>query len=515
MESSLDSDSQNVLKCVAALQDLYSNTFQSSYRFSVEESDRDSHSRDASFHTLESPVAVAYPANSSEVAATIAICAKFKTPVVGFGAGTSLEGHALPARKGSVTLNMRENMQQILDLNERDMTVRVQAGVSYTELNEFLRPYKLFFPPDPGAGATIGGMIATSCGGTNALKYGTVKSSVLSVKVVTADGKELETRRATRKSSAGYHLTEWFIGSEGTLGIITEATLQLHPIPPSSSVIILHFKSIRDAAHCASALVRDGTVDATRCELMDSAMVKAADMCLTPDQRNVADLKLGSTLLMVELTGEQKSVENRSETVKKIGLAAGASDDVKVAIEAERKEELWRIRKEAYWSAYALRPDASIWTTDVCVPLSRLAKCIQETQEDLDESGLIAPILAHAGDGNFHLLILINPDDQSEMKTASELNERLVRRALSYSGTCTGEHGVGSGKRHFLTEEYSQEALDVMRSMKQTLDPNGILNPDKIFPQSTPETPSHGRPPTFHQTPPSTPCAPDLTTVTE
>ncbi|EME28637.1 D-lactate dehydrogenase (cytochrome) [Galdieria sulphuraria] len=430
----------------------------------------ETHGSDISFHDKVLPDIVIYPQDTNEVSSILSICNQYQMPVVAYGGATSLEGHILPV-KGGVVLDF-SNMKRVIRVNLQDMDVTVEPGISWNELNDYLRPYGLFFPPDPGAGASIGGMVATSCGGTNAVKYGTMKENVLSLKVVLADGKVIHTRQRVKKSSAGYDLTHLFIGSEGTLGIVTEAVLKLHPIPESHGVAMCYFDKIEDATSAVIDIVR-ASVDCGRIELMDDLMVKAVNKSegLHLEEKPV---------LLFELAGSTHAVNEQMEKILNI-TKNHKGQNFEYATEPEKREGLWRARKDALWSAYSLRPDCELWTTDVCVPVSRLSEMIHYTKEDLRKTNIVAPLIAHAGDGNFHLVILVRPNDKEEMEMVKSFNDRLVKRAISMEGTCTGEHGIGEGKREYLVTELGEDAIGLMRTIKEAFDPNGILNPGKVF----------------------------------
>jgi D-lactate dehydrogenase (cytochrome) len=367
---------------------------------------------------------------------------------------------------------MRE-MDQILRLSVPDMDVTVQAGITRRQLDEKLRPEGVFFSVDPGADATVGGMVATGASGTTSVRYGTVRENVLSLTVVTAGGEIVTTRSRARKSSAGYDLTHLMIGSEGTLGLITEATLKLQPTPEAMTAAACAFETLEGAVDCVIEVLAHG-IPIARIELLDEVQIDAVN--------RHAELALDvAPTLFLEFHGTAPEVEAQARDVRDIAKAHGGKDFQWAADEGERRG-LWHARHGAYDAARALRPGAQGFTTDACVPVSRLAECIAETKRDLDESGLIAPIVGHVGDGNFHLAILVDPDDPDELRRAVELNERLVRRAIGMGGTCTGEHGVGYGKAGFLEQELGSGAVEMMRAIKRALDPDELFNPGKIFP---------------------------------
>mmetsp|Transcript_32031 Transcript_32031/g.51754 ORF Transcript_32031/g.51754 Transcript_32031/m.51754 type:complete len:366 (+) Transcript_32031:117-1214(+) len=364
-------------------------------------------------------------------------------------------------------------MRKLVDLHIDDMDVVVQAGLSWQELNTLLEPFKLWFPVDPGPGASIGGMIGTSCSGTNAVRYGTMKANVLNLTVVLPNGEVVKTAQRARKSSAGYDLTHLFIGAEGTLGLVTEATLKLQRIPAASSVAVCSFPTIDDASKTVIQMMQQG-LSIGRVELLDIPMMRAINIHANfsyPEKPH----------LFFEFSGSEGAVRECIESVKSIAADHGASE-FKWATDKDERTRLWLARKEAYWAAGALRPGSEVWTTDVCVPISNLAKCIHETEEDLKKTFLIAPLVGHVGDGNFHLLILLDPNNAEELLEAQRLNKRLVMRAISMEGTCTGEHGVGVGKREYLIPELGPNAVQLMRTLKAAVDPQGIMNPGKLLP---------------------------------
>jgi D-lactate dehydrogenase (cytochrome) len=412
------------------------------------------------------------PRDTDECAAIVRACAARKVPIVPFGAGTSLEGH-IAALRGGICIDMRE-MDKVLRLSVPDMDVTVQAGVTRRRLDDVLRPEGVFFSVDPGADATVGGMVATGASGTTSVRYGTMRENVLSLTVVNAAGEVVKTRSRARKSSAGYDLTHLFIGSEGTLGLITEATLRLQPTPEAMTAAACAFASLEGAVDCVIDVLANG-IPVARIELLDEVQVDAVN--------RHADLALDvAPTLFLEFHGSPDEVEAQAREVSEIAAGHGGKDFAWAADESERRK-LWRARHRAYDAARALRPGAQGFTTDACVPVSRLAECIQQTKADLDESGLVAPIVGHVGDGNFHLAILVDPDDPDELRRAVELNERLVRRAIGFGGTCTGEHGVGYGKSGFLELELGAPAIELMRAVKRALDPDDLFNPGKIVPE--------------------------------
>ena len=429
------------------------------------------HGTDESWHPPATPDAVVLPHSTEEAADVVRACRDHKVPIVPFGAGTSLEGH-VAALRGGISVDMRE-MDEIVRLSVPDMDVTVQAGVTRRQLDDKLRPEGVFFSVDPGADATVGGMVATGASGTTSVRYGTMRENVLSLTVVTANGEIVKTRSRARKSSAGYDLTHLLIGSEGTLGLITEATLRLQPTPEAMTAAACAFKTLDGAIDCVIEVLANG-IPIARIELLDDVQIDAVN------RHAELDLAVAPTLFL-EFHGTPEEVEAQANDVREIAESHGGQDFQWAADEAERRG-LWRARHRAYEAARALRPGAQGFTTDACVPISSLAECISKTKRDLDESGLIAPIVGHVGDGNFHLAILVDPDDPDELRRAVELNDRLVRRAIALGGTCTGEHGVGYGKAAFLELELGAPAIEMMRAIKRALDPENLFNPGKILP---------------------------------
>jgi len=426
------------------------------------------HGKDESYHAPHSPDAVAFARSAQEVAAIVRLCSNYKTPVIAFGTGTSLEGH-VAALAGGVCIDLTQ-MDRILRVNAEDLDAVVEAGVTRKQLNEHLRDTGLFFPIDPGADASLGGMAATRASGTNAVRYGTMRENVLSLTVVLADGRVIRTARRARKSAAGYDLTRLFIGSEGTLGIITEVTVRLYGIPEAISAAVCAFPTIEDAVNTVILTIQIG-VPVARIELLDEAQMAATN------KYSKLNHKVAPTLFF-EFHGTPAGVAEQAETVKSIAADYGGND-FRWATTPEERSKLWQARHDAYYAALALRPGSKGWATDVCVPISRLAECISETQRDLADSPIPSALVGHVGDGNFHLVFMIDPQRPDEIAEAGRLNERMVARALAMEGTSTGEHGVGYGKMDFLVSEHG-EALSVMRSIKKALDPDNILNPGKI-----------------------------------
>lgn len=429
---------------------------------------REQHGRDESFHPSMPPDAVVFAQSTDEVSRVVSACAERGVPVIPFGTGTSLEGH-VAALRGGVSIDVTQ-MNKVLAVDAEDLDCRVQPGVTRKQLNEHLRDTGLFFPIDPGADASIGGMTATRASGTNAVRYGTMRENVLSLEAVMADGRVIRTARRSKKSAAGYDLTRLFVGSEGTLGVITEVTLKLYGIPEAISSAVCGFPDMESAVNTVILTIQSG-VPVARIELLDPLQMRACNRYSGLDYAE-------RPTLFFEFHGTEKGVVEQVEQVEGIARDFGG-DDFRWATRPEDRSKLWQARHDAYYAGLALRPGSKGIATDVCVPISRLADCILETQKDIAESGLIAPIVGHVGDGNFHLVIVVDPDDADEMARAEALNERMVMRALAMDGTCTGEHGVGYGKMGFLEAEHG-EALSVMRDIKRALDPNDIMNPGKI-----------------------------------
>ncbi len=440
-------------------------------RLSVADAVRDQHGRDESYHRTLAPDAVAFAESTEEVSAIVEICAAHRIPVVPFGTGTSLEGH-VGAVAGGVTVDL-SGMNRILEVNAEDLDCRVQAGVTRKQLNEYLRDQGLFFPIDPGADASIGGMCATRASGTNAVRYGTMRDNVLSLTVVMSDGRVIRTARRARKSAAGYDLTRLFVGSEGTLGVITEVQLKLHGIPEAISSAVCPFPDLDSAVGTAIATIQTG-VPVARVELLDDVQMRA---CIAFSKLEGFD---AVPTLFFEFHGTEAGVREQAETVQGIAAEFGGGG-FRWATKPEDRNKLWEARHNAHYATRALRAGCQVMSTDVCVPISRLAECIAESKADLDASGLLGIIVGHVGDGNFHIGYVIDPNDADEVDRAHAHNDRMVLRAIAMDGTCTGEHGVGRGKIHFMETEHG-DAVAVMRSIKHALDPSGILNPGKVLP---------------------------------
>ena len=431
---------------------------------------REQHGRDESPFDVPPPELVVFCESTDEVAAVVKLADQYAVPVIPYGAGSSLEGHLL-AVQGGVSIDVNR-MNRVLTVHPEDMTVTVQAGVTRTQLNDEVRHTGLFFPIDPGADASIGGMSATRASGTNAVRYGTMRENVLALTVVTSKGDVIHTGTRAKKSSAGYDLTRLMVGSEGTLGVMTEITLRLFPQPEAVSAAVCTFGSIADAVESTIEIIQMG-VPIARCELLDVNAVKAVN------RHDKLTLREGPMLLM-EFHGTPAGVKEQIETVEQITSAHGGLA-FEWAQTPEERTRLWTARHHAYFAGLQMRPGCRAVTTDTCVPISRLAECLLDTVAEVDASGLPYYIVGHVGDGNFHVAYLIDPNLPSERETAERLNVQLVERALRLDGTCTGEHGIGLHKMDFLVTEAGAGAVDMMRTVKHALDPKNIMNPGKIF----------------------------------
>jgi D-lactate dehydrogenase (cytochrome) len=429
----------------------------------------DEHGRSEAYHDPRSPDVVVFPETTEEVRRIVGLCAGSGTPVVPFGAGTSLEGNAAAIR-GGVCIDLAR-MNRVVVVHPEDMDCRVQPGVTRKQLNAELRGSGLFFPIDPGADASIGGMSSTRASGTMAVRYGTMRDNVLALEVVLADGRVIRTGGRARKSSAGYDLTRLLVGAEGTLGIITEITLKLHPQPASISAAVCAFPTLAAAVDTAIAVIQSGTPLA-RIELLDDVMMRGVNAYAKLAYRE-------APTLFLEFHGSEAGVAEQAEAAQALAAEHGGLG-FEWALRAEDRTRLWQARDNTLYAGLALRPGARAMVTDVCVPVSRLAECLAATKRDLDAADLVAPIVGHVGDGNFHVLILIHPDRPDEVERARAVHAAMVERAITLDGTCTGEHGIGTGKIDFLETELG-EAVDVMRAVKRALDPENIMNPGKIF----------------------------------
>ncbi|MFM9879837.1 MAG: FAD-binding oxidoreductase [Burkholderiaceae bacterium] len=431
---------------------------------------RQQHGRDESPLDAPPPAAVVFAHSTAEVAAAVTLAAAHRVPVIPFGVGSSLEGHLL-AVQGGISIDV-SGMNQLLALHADDLTVTVQPGITRKQLNDAIKDSGLFFPIDPGADASIGGMAATRASGTNAVRYGTMRENVLALEVVTASGEVIRTGTRAKKSSAGYDLTRLLVGSEGTLGVITEVTLRLYPLPEAVMAATCAFPSIAAAVRCTIQTIQMG-VPIARCELLDVHAVRAVNRC------DHLGLREGAMLLM-EFHGSPAGVQEQVEAVQAIAAEQGGQD-FEWAATPEARTKLWAARHRAFLSGLQGKPGCRAITTDTCVPISRLADCLLETIDEAEASGLAYFIVGHVGDGNFHVAYLIDPASNAERELAEQLNHTLVQRALRLGGTCTGEHGIGLHKMGFLIEEAGSGAVAMMRAVKQALDPHNIMNPGKIF----------------------------------
>ncbi|MFN3416368.1 MAG: FAD-binding oxidoreductase [Caldimonas sp.] len=431
---------------------------------------REQHGRDESPFDVPPPDVVVFAQSTEEVAEVVKLADAHAVPVIPYGVGSSLEGHLL-AVQGGVSLDL-SRMNRVLAVNAEDLTVTVQAGVTRTQLNNEIRHTGLFFPIDPGADASIGGMSATRASGTNAVRYGTMRENVLGLTVVTASGEVVHTGTRARKSSAGYDLTRLFVGSEGTLGVMTEITLRLYPQPEAVSAAVCSFPTLEAAVNTTIQIIQVG-VPIARCELLDTNAVRAVN------RHDKLTLREGPMLLM-EFHGSPAGVQEQAQVVQEIASDHGG-EDFQWATTPEDRTKLWTARHHAYFAALQTKPGCRAVTTDACVPISRLAECLLDTVAEADEAGLPYFIVGHVGDGNFHVGYLIDPQKPEERELAERLNHQLVARALRLEGTCTGEHGIGLHKMGFLREEAGDGAVALMRSLKRALDPKNIMNPGKIF----------------------------------
>ncbi len=430
---------------------------------------REQHAHTTTWIANQPPDAVVFPQNTDDVQQVVRLCAAERVPVIPFGAGTSLEGQ-VNAPRGGISLDFRD-MNKVLAVHAEDLDCVIEPGVTRKQLNEYLRDQGLFFPIDPGADASLGGMASTRASGTNAVRYGTMKDNVLALKVVLANGEVMTTASRARKSSAGYDLTRLMVGAEGTLGVITELTLKLSGIPEAISAGVCPFPSVEAACNATIMTIQSG-IPVARIELLDELQVRA--------QNAYSKLSMPEKpLLLVEFHGSEAGVAEQAERFGEIAQELGGGP-FEWATRAEERSRLWQSRHDAYWAQCALRPGSKALASDVCVPISRLAECVTETQRDIAASRLVGPIVGHVGDGNFHVGILVDLGDKDEVARVESFLERLVERALAMDGTCTGEHGVGQGKMKYLLAERGEAALDSMRAIKRALDPLDIMNPGKI-----------------------------------
>jgi D-lactate dehydrogenase (cytochrome) len=430
---------------------------------------REHHGRDESSYDPMLPDAVVFAHSTEEVAAFVKLCSQYDTPIIPYGAGTSLEGHVL-ALQGGVTVDLSQ-MNQVLAVNAEDLTATVQAGVTRKQLNQEIKDTGLFFPIDPGADASLGGMASTRASGTNAVRYGTMKENTLTLTVVTAQGEIIKTGTRAKKSSAGYDLTRVYVGSEGTLGIITEVTVRLYPQPEAISAAICSFPSVADAVNTVIQTIQMG-VPLARVELLDENGVRAIN---AHDKLNLPVNPCCSSNSMAARTASRtgRAGPGHRQEFHALGF--------EWATRPEDRTRLWTARHNAYFALLQLRPGARAISTDCCVPISRLAECVLATKADCEEQGLIHAIIGHVGDGNFHVQMMVDPNDPADIARAEGVNARMVARALGMDGTCTGEHGVGLHKMDFLIQEHGDGAIAVMRAIKHALDPKNIMNPGKIL----------------------------------
>jgi len=431
---------------------------------------REQHGRDESPFDVRPPDAVVFCESTEEVAAAVALADRYAVPVIPFGVGSSLEGHLL-AVQGGISIDV-SRMNRVLQVNPEDLTVMLEPGVTREQLNREIRDTGLFFPIDPGADASIGGMTATRASGTNAVRYGTMRENVLGLTVVTASGEVIRTGTRAKKSSAGYDLTRLMVGSEGTLGVITEITLKLYPIPEAISAAVVVFDRIESAVNTTIQMIQLG-LPIARCELLDVNAVRAVN------RHDKLALREGPMLLM-EFHGTEAGVKEQAEMAQQIARENGG-EDFQWATTPEERTRLWTARHRAYFAGLQMKPGCRTVTTDTCVPISRLTECISQAVADAEAAGLQYYIVGHVGDGNFHIAYLIDPAQPQERETAERLNDQLVHRALAMEGTCTGEHGIGLHKQGFLVDEAGSGAVEMMRTLKRALDPKNILNPGKIF----------------------------------
>lgn len=444
-------------------------------RFTTSASVREHHGSDISALDPMPPQAVAFVNSLAEIVSVQQACHRYRVPIIPYGSGSSLEGW-LHAVHGGICLDV-SGMNQILEIRIDDMDVTVQPGVTRKQLNAALHGTGLFFPIDPGADASLGGMAATRASGTNAVRYGTMRENVLAMTAVLADGRVLQTGGRARKSSAGYDLTHLLVGSGGTLATVAELTVKLHPIPEAISAAVCNFPSVDQAVRTVIQAIQLG-LPMARIELIDALTVRALNAYSKTTLQEAPSL-------FFELHGSEASVKEQVETLRMLADDQGGQD-FQWALQPEDRSRLWQARHDAYFAALALRPGCRSVTTDAVVPISRLAECIEATAADLREQGLLAPIFGHVGDGNFHAVILIDADDPTQVEGAAIVAHRLAERAIAMQGSCTGEHGVGLTKQSFLLAEYGQNAVDSMASIKAALDPLQLMNPGKIFARGTP-----------------------------
>ena len=458
-----DYSKESIKLCVNKIKDEFGQQFSNS------KSILEQHTHTMTIHESELPDGVVFAETKEDVQKVVKICSEYKCPIIPFGVGSSFEGH-INAPYGGISIDMN-NMNKIINVYQEDLLVVVQPGVTREQLNTHLRDTGLFFPIDPGANASIGGMTATRASGTNAVRYGTMKDNVIALEVVTPDGQIIKTANKARKSSAGYDLTRLMVGSEGTLGITTEITLKLYGIPEVIAGGRVSFPSVKDATDAVIMTVQAG-IPVARIEFLDTAQVIAVN---NYSKTNLPE----APLLLLEFHGSETSVKEQSELFGEIASDFGGND-FEWTSNNEDRNKLWKARHDAYWSCKAVRPEAEIYSTDVCVPISKLSDCITETIEDMKKNELIGPIVSHAGDGNFHVALLIDKKSDLELKKLDSFLIRISERAIRMDGTCTGEHGVGQGKRKYMLKELGG-AVDIMKKVKNAFDPNKIMNPGKLF----------------------------------
>jgi D-lactate dehydrogenase (cytochrome) len=429
------------------------------------------HASSASWVAPEHPDAVLFVMNETDVQRAVAICTARNCPIVPYGAGTSFEG-SVNAPRGGLSLDF-SRMAAVRIVHEDDLDCVVEPGIRRLDLNKALADHRLFFPVDPGSNASLGGMASTRASGTNAARLGTMRENVLAMRVVLPSGEVIATGRRARKSSAGYDLTRMFVGAEGTLGVITELTLKLQPLPRHVAAAVCGFPDVDAACRAYTTAAREGLAPA-RTELLDEVQVVAAN--------RYSNLHLDPVpTLFLEFHGTERGVAEHAELFGEVARSVGGTAFA-FAASPEDREQLWRARSNAAYAQQNLRPEAKLLPTDVCLPISRLGECITETKRDIDASGLLAPIVAHVGDGNFHAGILLDPDDAGEVANVKAFVDRLIRRALEMEGTCTGEHGIGQGKQRYMRLEHGDAAVELMRTLKQSIDPMNLMNPGKIVP---------------------------------
>lgn len=463
LDQPLRRNSAGIAGAIAELEAAFGN------RVVTSQAVREQHANTTTWVAGEPPDAVVYPQSADDVQQIVRICARHRAPVIAFGTGTSFEGH-VNAPYGGVSIDLKD-MNRIIAIHPQDFDCVVEPGVTRKQLNDYLRDQGLFFPVDPGADASLGGMCSTRASGTTAVRYGTMKDNVLALKVVRPDGELMTTSRRARKSSAGYDLTRLMVGAEGTLGIITELTLKLHGLPEATASAVCRFPSIQAACDAAITAIQTG-IPIARVELLDEIQVK---VCNTYSKLGLPE----EPTLFLEFHGTQASVTEQSERFGDIAREYGAGS-FEWSAQPEDRTRLWQARHDIFWALRGYRAGAKVVVTDVCVPISRLAECVTETKRDAETSGIIAPIVGHVGDGNFHASVMVMMEDPEEVAAAKAFVDRVAERALAMEGTCTGEHGIGEGKKHLLEPEHGAAAIDVMRAIKRALDPDNIMNPGKI-----------------------------------